>query len=110
MKATAPMLGLDPDAVARLPVSTLPGLLAALAALTTAVAARLAATPAGEGPPNVPGEDRLVTAAEATRLTGMSLRWLYAHADELPFACRIGRAVRFSRVGALKWVAARQGS
>jgi len=52
-----------------------------------------------------PTSDGLLSAKEAGRRTGMSTRWLYAHADTLPFAVRVGtKAVRFSARGIEKWV------
>jgi len=57
-----------------------------------------------EDEPKAPTEDRLLSAKEASRRTGMSTRWLYLHADELPFAVRTsGRAVRFSERGMDRW-------
>lgn len=50
--------------------------------------------------------DRLLGAKEASQRTGMSTRWLYLHADELPFAHRTsGRAIRFSERGIERWKA-----
>lgn len=48
-------------------------------------------------------EDRLVSAGEAFRLTGLSRATLYRRADELPFARRAGRSVRFSLLGIEEW-------
>jgi hypothetical protein len=39
---------------------------------------------------------------EAARLTGMSSRWLYEHAPELPYAKQHGRCWRFSRAGIVR--------
>lgn len=69
----------------------------AATALAQAIAALQDTQPAASG-------DRLMTAEEASRRTGMSTRWLYARADELPFATRIGRSVRFSEQGLEKWL------
>jgi predicted DNA-binding transcriptional regulator AlpA len=50
--------------------------------------------------------DRLLSAREASKRTGMSTRWLYLHADELPFAVRVGaHAIRYSDRGIDKWLA-----
>jgi predicted DNA-binding transcriptional regulator AlpA len=104
-----PLLGLDPSAVASLPPEALPGLLAALAAVQAAVAARLAVanpTPLGA---RESGHDEMLTAAQAAGRTGMSRRWLYANAKDLPFAVRTGQgSVRFSARGIEKWLAQRK--
>lgn len=55
--------------------------------------------------------DRLLKAREASVRLGMSTRWLYKHADELPFAVRTSdRAVRFSERGIEKWLLKRRTS
>ena len=53
-------------------------------------------------------DDGPLSAAEAAKRTGMSTRWLWKHADTLPFARRIGRAVRFSPAGIEKWLVSRK--
>jgi hypothetical protein len=65
-----PTLGLDPAAVASLPPEALPGLLATLAALQAAVAARLAATPVGSG--DDCAADGLISAEAAARMAGVT--------------------------------------
>jgi len=101
-------LGLTPSDVAEMPPECLPALLASLAALQGAAAARLAALPTRDTSPL--SDDRLVSVAEAAKRTGMSRRWLYLQARKgnLPFARRIGRAVRFSPAGIERWLAARK--
>lgn len=59
--------------------------------------------------PTVPGPDRLLTAAEAAAVLGVSNRWLYGHARQLPFARHLSRrALRFSEAGLRRWVERRQ--
>lgn len=42
-------------------------------------------------------DDRLLTAAQAAEVLQMSARWLYKHADRLPYAVRLSpTVVRFS--------------
>ena len=42
--------------------------------------------------------DQLLTAKEAAQRLGMSVDWLYDHAQRLPFTRRVGtRSLRFSR-------------
>jgi len=103
------VLGLSPADVAEMPREQIPALLAALASLQSAAAAQLALAPACNTLLPV-GTDGLVSVAEAARRTGMSRRWLYLHTrrGDLPFARRIGRAVRFSPTGIDRWLAARK--
>jgi hypothetical protein len=55
-------------------------------------------------------DDKLLTAAETAGILGVTPRWLYRHAQRLPFARRLSRKVlRFSEVGAHKYAAARRG-
>ena len=62
-----------------------------------------------EHEPSAEPTDRLLSAREACKRTGMSTRWLFAHAGELPFAHRTsGRAVRFSEHGIERWKALKQ--
>jgi predicted DNA-binding transcriptional regulator AlpA len=61
------------------------------------LAARLRLKPEAESPKRDPELFNLKV-GEAAKLTGMSRRWLYDHAHELPYARRHGkRSWRFSR-------------
>jgi predicted DNA-binding transcriptional regulator AlpA len=94
----------EPAAVATLPVEELPAVLAQLAALQSAVAARLA-----DRPPPPPSSDETVDVDSAARLLGMSPSWLYRHAKQLPFTRRVGRrALRFSVAGIQRYLVARR--
>lgn len=47
--------------------------------------------------------DRMLTAQEAAPLLGVTPRWLYDHARQLPFARRLSRkCLRFSEAGLLR--------
>lgn len=76
-------------------------LVAAAALLAQALAALAEPAP-------VVAADAMLTAAEAAVVAGVSARWLYDHAHELPFARRLGRLVRFSRSGLAKWLESRR--
>ena len=86
-----PLLGLDPAAVVSLPAEALPGLLTALAAFQTAVAARLAVLPpmAAPSPPPTEPEQRWLTVRQAAARVGKDDRYVYRkiHAvkDPWPF-------------------------
>lgn len=65
---------------------------------------------ANAAPPAAPPieKDVLLTAADVHRQTTLSARWLYRHADALPFTRRVGRKVLFSSSGLAKWLATRR--
>lgn len=93
-----------PDAIAALTSAELPAVLAHLAALQSAVAARLAAGLHGDDVP-----DRLLTAKQAAPMLGMSEDWLYRNAGRLPFTRRTGRrTLRFSERGLKRYLADRE--
>ena len=55
------------------------------------------------------GPDRLLTAAEAAGVLGVSRRWLYTRASQLPFARHLSpRTLRFSETGLRRWIERRQ--
>jgi predicted DNA-binding transcriptional regulator AlpA len=61
------------------------------------------------GPTPSPAPDEMLTAEEAGRRLGMSRRWAYEHADELPFTRRLpGGALRFSSRGLERWKESRR--
>lgn len=92
----------SPDAV---PLEDLPTFLLALASIQTTVSARLLTARR----PVTPEPDRLLTVAEAAQILEVTPKWLYRHADRLPFTRRLSRkALRFSEAGLRKWLATRR--
>lgn len=95
-----------------IPQERIAPMLAQLAALQTALAARLITgySPGHEGPPATPqDQEDLLTPGEAAALLTVSVDWMYRHAAGLPFTRRLSRkALRFSRAGLLKWRAGRR--
>lgn len=54
-------------------------------------------------------EDRLLTPAEAAEILGVNRKWMYNHADTLPFTHRLSpRCLRFSESGLRGWMETRQ--
>lgn len=49
--------------------------------------------------------DRLLTVPEAAGRCALSVRYIYAHADQLPFVVRVGRKVRVSAARLTRWMA-----
>ena len=105
-------LARDPERVAHVPLSAVPSLMAQVAALQVALAARLAVTsgpPAERASMQAPNAERLLTPPEAAALLGVTVTWLYRHAGKLPFARRLSRkALRFSEGGLHRWLAGRK--
>jgi hypothetical protein len=80
-----------------------------LAALQSALAARLVADLGSHSQPATQKSEELLTAKEAAKLLNVSVHWMYRHASELPFARRLSRkALRFSTAGLLRWRAGRR--
>jgi hypothetical protein len=94
-----------------IPPDRIAPMLAQLAALQTALAARLISSPGnGNHPEAAAGEpEELITAEQAAALLTVSVDWMYRHAPGLPFTKRLSRkALRFSKAGLLKWRAGRR--
>lgn len=100
-------LAADPSRAGELPADVAWGLLARLLAVQTALLARL---PLGTGnAAEGPGEDHVLTVAEAAETLGVSVDWLYRRADKLSFTVRLGKQVRFSARGIERYIRQRQG-
>ena len=88
----------------------LPHLIGEAEALRAMLWAKLQA-PAAPMPPERPEAalDRLLTAEEAAERLGVSKRWVYTHADSLPFTRRLsGGTLRFSERGLQRWQESRR--
>src|SRR5947208_1266229 len=87
-------------------IEEIPALLIRLGALSQQLAARLIMAN-GNGPRPDPkaGAGKLLDVEEAAERTGMSEDWLYRHASTLPFTVKVGRSLRFSETGLVKWIA-----
>jgi predicted DNA-binding transcriptional regulator AlpA len=103
----------DHDRLAALPPEQIPSLLARLAAIQSVLTARLLATPtvppAGDSEPKSATTDQFLTAEDAAQILRVSPRWLYRHANRLPFARRLSRkCLRFSEAGLRRWQASKK--
>jgi predicted DNA-binding transcriptional regulator AlpA len=92
----------DPAAVA---LDDIPIVLGELECLKARLWARISAPAATS---RTPDPDQLLGAKIVAQRAGISARWLYRHADTLPFTRRIGRKVLFSSAGLTKWLASRR--
>jgi predicted DNA-binding transcriptional regulator AlpA len=125
-------LAADPRHAAEVPVVALPALLAQCACVMAALGARLALgaqegppvgeavpeaqdgwltveedvlRPRGAGSPEPEAQDRWLTAKEAHDITGLGVRWLYHHADQIPGAKRFSRKrLRFREAAFRRWL------
>ena len=98
----------DPARLEDVPRDELPALLARLEHLRAAAWARLW-TPTPTGPPAPPKNGtaamgRFLTAKETAEILAVSPRWIYRHANTLPFTRRAGGTLRFSEVGLRRWM------
>ena len=86
-------------------------MLVQLAALQSALAARLIVDPSNGNQPQPATQEpeELLTAEQAAALLSVSADWMYRHARGLPFTKRLSRkALRFSKAGLLRWRAGRR--
>ena len=61
------------------------------------------------GAGSITDKESLMTPEEAANLMGVNRKWLYRHADKLPFTRRISRKnLRFSEAGLRRWLAAKK--
>ena len=85
-----------PEKVSALPLEAVPVMRGKLAELDTLLQMRVAmAQSNGQDRTHADG-DRLLDAKETARRMGVSLDYIYKHAEEFPFAVKEGRRVLFS--------------
>src|SRR5262245_26438399 len=105
-------LARNPGRVADMPLPAVPPLLAQVAALQAALVARLARAPIEAAElvrVQAVESERLLAPPDAAALLGVTVSWLYRHADRLPFSRRLSRkALRFSELGLRRWLATRK--
>ncbi len=90
----------DPQRADEIPPDEAAALMANLAAAQWALASRLRPPTATAPASQAVEADRLLAPAEAAERLGVTVRWLYRHAHQLPFTRRLSRkALRFSEVG-----------
>ncbi len=86
-------------------------LIARAAAVTAALAAPMIAEPepgrTARREQQTPSEDKMLTVDEGAAILRCSPRWIYRHADQLPFVHRLSRkSLLCSESGLRKWLAA----
>jgi predicted DNA-binding transcriptional regulator AlpA len=90
---------LDLDRLLKLPLATVPAVMAQMAAAQSTLAARLLEA---ESKPEL--KDELLDVEEAAEKLGVSKDWLYTRSDTLPFVVRLGRKLKFSLRGIEKYI------
>ena len=96
---------IDPAAIA---LADIPAALTQLAAVQTALAARLMAAPAPA--PQTDDGDTMLTTEEAAALLRRSPRWIYRNAHKLSFVKRLSaRSMLHSKKGVERYLASRRG-
>jgi excisionase family DNA binding protein len=95
----------DPERAQALTREQVTEVLGQLERLRAFLWAMLSAPPAAAPPPtSASSPDHLLTADEAAVRLGVSRRWIYRKADELPFTRRLsGGTLRFSARGLERW-------
>jgi predicted DNA-binding transcriptional regulator AlpA len=96
--------------VAEAPVSEVPALLGDMERLRARLWLRVgeALRPAVPAPPAPVEPDRLISTQEAAGILGVTARWLYGHADQIPGTQRLSRrCLRFSERKLRRWLAQR---
>lgn len=96
----------DPSRVADVSAPDAVVLMGSLGALMQLLAARaVSGVPAQLAPTPASPPDRLLTPREAATRLSVEVRWLYRHADQLPFTRRLGpRTLRFSEAGIARYM------
>lgn len=99
-------LARDPSAAVGLPSAALVALHLQCTAALSAIG--LAWASSGQSGPQAPaenGEDRMLTPDEAASILRRSKRWIYRHADRLPFIKRLSpKSVLCSEAGIKRWL------
>src|SRR5713101_7337396 len=98
------LMHIDPSAI---PADQIPAVIAALAGLEIALAARLMNSPRALAPyPPTEVEDRMLTVKECAERLRKSPKWLYRRVKTLPFARKLDhRSWLFSQKDLEKWLA-----
>jgi predicted DNA-binding transcriptional regulator AlpA len=98
---------IDPASV---PLEQIPAMIATLAGLELALAARLLEVgPASSAEPKSENEDQMLTVRECADRLRKSTKWVYRRTKTLPFARCLGpRSWVFSQRGLEKWLAQRR--
>lgn len=103
--STLAILAADPSRIEDVARAELPALIGEAARLHALLQAQLLSVPAVEKPvASSNGSGPLLKATEAAERLNVSTRWVYRHADELPFTKRLTNGtLRFDERGLKRW-------
>jgi hypothetical protein len=106
LRALLQTLVADPARTREIPLTQVGALVVELAAIQTQLGLRIQAEgSSGPGPESRVKPDRLLTPEQASGALGVTVRWLYRHAGDLPFTRRLSRkTLRFSEAGANNYI------
>ena len=96
----------SPEQSEKVPPAEIPELLGALETVKARLWSRLntPALPETQSKDSN-GSNRLLSAQEAAERLGVKAKWMYSHADTLPFTKRLGeKTLRFSEKGLERWL------
>lgn len=106
-----------PQQISDLPAEHIAPLLCQLSTIQNALTVRLIQTQTNlegwrsqtNGAEDTDPTDRLLTPEQTAAMLGVTVRWIYRHAHQLPFARRLSRkALRFSQAGLTRWIKTRR--
>lgn len=100
----------DPERVQDVAPEAIPALIGEAAALQAQLWARLhAPTATAPAPAAKADADELLTVKQAAARLGVAAKWMYRHADDLPFTRRLtSGTLRFSARGLERWKESRR--
>ena len=99
----------DPNRVKGLPPEVIAALRGQLAELDSLLLAKLVVPQNGRRESVAKPPDKLLSAGEAAQFLGVTQKWLYRHAKQLPFVRRLSRkTLRFNEAGLFKWQATKR--
>lgn len=99
-----------PHLASGLPLENILPLLHKINVLESMLLTRLLETPTtANGVRDLPEKDHLLNPEETATRLGVTVKWLYRHAKQLPFTKRLSRkALRFSEQGLQRWLTAKR--
>src|SRR5438093_9112196 len=100
---------LHPDSAEEIPLEVIPAMLIQLAATQSLLAAKLIETAGSRNVANTAESDQLLDVEQAAEKLGVTPDWLYRRSKRLPFAVRLGRALKFSQNGLDRWIRSKAG-
>jgi excisionase family DNA binding protein len=98
------VLMVDLEKLGKLPIEHIPAMMAEMAAAQSMLAARLLSVEKPKPEPEKP--DEYLDVEQAAMTLGVSKEWVYSRSrtNSLPFMARIGRKIKFSKIGIERYI------